>query len=891
MTNLEKNLAALKQVHPVVHEVFEKEEATPANWIDSVMGKKYKNAILKDGGKQHSVDDMKNPKKEAENYTKDLEYNKEDMTSILGFGTGVLINEILKKMEKGHSILIVEPVPDFARIAFENFDFSDAIRTHSIIPIICPEKDDVAGVFGQVENLKAVQQWHLIIPNYTKLKPKLYHHWHLYLYETINQISSNTGTVSAAGEKIAQNDIESLPYIMRCRGVAELHDLFKGKPAILVSTGPSLEKNIHQIKELQSKAVIVCVGQAIRPLLAYGITPDFACSVDYGEVNMSHYKGLMHCGIPLVALNRSYAPLLKEYAGPKFIVVSPSDFPNSVVSLLQDKGSLDQGGSVAHLCLSFATYLGCEPIILTGQDLALGEHSHSKLADTAGKVRLDENGVIQWEVTDQTSHLYGDSYSMGPVQHVAGFFGGHVPTNTGLASFITAFENMIRHYDVEIYNCTQGGAYIQGTKHRYLKDVLDLDMDDVDKDILSDYLSEAENADEITEKAIPVLKEEIIKLQLVINHSRKALSTNKKLRQECKKGRRVQLDKLLLQNQGHSEAAREASNKLPLITLAIYGAKRAIESREMKAYMEPGKLKQKKHQDTLLKRIKRNKFILEAAKKCAERMKKLYEQSVKDINKKVWEDSPPTEDLTLCLNEYTDYFEAGNFAHPMLDAKEVLKVTPDDLLAQTILLEAFDMRDEAIEKAEKIYDEEMEEKLDSFLIYNEYVEAAKKLGGYDKEDSNNYNKAKELLEKAYVMKPKEPQAIWGLANIHQFHKEYDESLRMYDKLLDLKLDDDTTDKFTCERAILKLNIPELKEGGIEDMMKLFDASEKFDHFLFNIAKLLCDDGQLFTGFIYVERYLKTYSANIDALKFINMLGPQLKKDVSEYKADLALIQG
>ena len=886
MTNLEKNLEALKEMHPVVYETYMKEDA--ANWITETEGDIGINLVIKDGAKIYTVDDSKQQTKEAETYVKDLEYNKEDMTSILGFGTGVLINEIVKKMEKGHSILVIEPVADFARVAFTNFDFSEEIRFLSLVPIICPEKDDVSGVFGQVENLKTVQQWHLIVPEYTKIKPKLYHQWHLFLYETINQVSSNTGTVAAAGEKIAQNDIESLPYIMRCRGVAELHDLFKGKPAILVSTGPSLEKNIHVIKELQKKAVIVCVGQAIRPLLAYGIKPDFACSVDYGEVNMSHYKGLMDCGIPLVALNRSYAPLLMEYQGPKFIVVSPSDFPNSVVSLLQDKGSLDQGGSVAHLCLSFAAYLGCEPIIFTGQDLSLGEHSHSKLADTAGKVRVDETGTIQWEVTDQTSHLHGGTYSMGPIQHVAGFFGGQVPTNTGLAAFITAFENMIRHYDVDIYNCTQGGAYIQGTKHRYLKDVLNQEMDDVDKDLVSGLLSEADNADEVTEKAIPVLQAEIGRLDEVILHSKKALQTNKKLRQECKKDRRHKLNHLLQENEKHSEQAQKACTKLPLVNLAIYGAKRHIESRDMKAQMEPGKLKQKRNQDTLLKRIKRNKYILLAAKKCAERMKKLYVQAIKDINKKVWKSKREPEDHLESLKEWEEYFAAGNFAHPMLDALEVLKIEPDNLVAKSILAEAYDMREEAIEKVTEIYDQEIKDDLDSFLIYNEFVDAAKKLGGFDKADSNDYEKAKELLTEAYEMKPEEPQAIWGLANVHQFNKEYDEALEMYNELVDLpNLDEGILHKFICERAILMLNIPEKKQEGLDDMVNLVELSTQFEHFLFNIAKILAEQNNLDDAYTYTRRYLKAYPVNREAVEFIAAIGSQLDGvDVTDYAEQL-----
>jgi hypothetical protein len=60
----------------------------------------------------------------------------------------------------------------------------------------------------------------------------------------------------------------------------------------------------------------------------------------------------------------------------------------TAAGVLIDKGTLDQGGSVAHMSLSLANHLGCNPIMIIGQDLSIGETSHIPLADVAGTIEV-----------------------------------------------------------------------------------------------------------------------------------------------------------------------------------------------------------------------------------------------------------------------------------------------------------------------------------------------------------------------------------------------------------------------------------------------------------------------------------------------------------------------
>ena len=450
---LKKNLTALKKINPKAEKWLMKQEN--ADWIQTIKSKnKDDNLIIRSKSKFYTAYSMANPTKIAQKAVKEMNLFKQDVSILIGIGLGYLVNEMILKREEGHRIVVVEPVAQIIKLALSKFDFSRHLKKGNLILIIPNEdKEDLLMAMTQVlfymSEAFNVDAWPFSVNFYTKLREKEYGQLILRAEETLNQILCNVGTIAgAAGGIIADNDIACMPYVIRHRGVAELKDFYKNKPAILVSTGPSLAKNIHHLIDLEDKVVIICVGQALRPLLAYDIKPDFACTVDFGEVNYVHFKGLMDCGIPLVTINRTYAPLIKAWQGPKFIAATPvPGFEDMATGILSKKGFVEAGGSVAHLCFGLAQQLGCNPIVFIGQDLSLGETSHIPLADAGGKVAVDENGNIGWQVTDQRCHLHDMGiHGMGQVHQVPGYYGKPVSTNLGLASFLTVFEGMVERH-------------------------------------------------------------------------------------------------------------------------------------------------------------------------------------------------------------------------------------------------------------------------------------------------------------------------------------------------------------------------------------------------------------------------------------------------------------
>lgn len=159
-------------------------------------------------------------------------------------------------------------------------------------------------------------------------------------------------------------------------------------PAIIVSAGPSLNKNILELKNAKNKAFIVAVDTAVRPLVNAGIIPDM-----YVVVDGLKPKELLDFDeakkIPLMPSITSTKEILQNHTGKKIFYFEGQNF---IWSMMMMNGipfsTVSCGGSVACSAFSLVYKLGFSRIILVGQDLALtGNKTH---ADGTFKSVMDE---------------------------------------------------------------------------------------------------------------------------------------------------------------------------------------------------------------------------------------------------------------------------------------------------------------------------------------------------------------------------------------------------------------------------------------------------------------------------------------------------------------------
>lgn len=908
-----KNLAVIEARTPPFANLIGKDQGV--NWIDEIqVGNGDADIVIRTGGAPFIINENSPfPRDKAKHKAEENDYHNDAVTVIFGIGTGYFTRAVLDVMSDRHVVVVVEPVIAMLKIALRLNDYSEEIKKGSLL-FAC-NREDIDYQLSLVENGKSISQWLIPTEDYVKHRPAEYSHLLQHTLMLITQLKSNTGTVASAGRLIAKNDILNLPYVIKHRGVAELKDLYKDKPAILVSTGPSLQKNIHLLmdKDVQKRFIIIAVGQALRILLSYDIKPDFICSVDFGPVNFGHYKGLLDIkDIPLVSINRTYQPILKHWEGPKFISVSLDGLSAGTLSeFMAHKGGLLQGGSVAHMNFGLAVNMGCNPIIMIGQDLAYEDdgRSHHSLTDEAGSVDIDEKGIT-WKVDDPRSEIQGD-HNMGPVQVVNGYYGEPVRTNSGYVSFISTFERMFRQFKDShtIINATEGGAKLEGCEQMTLEEVIEnygnkaeanynntefLVSEAIDKSVLAPLLSTVDNGKKLVTESISLIKTDIKELEEIVKNAQRSLTLLKRLRVGAKNTDRKKFAKRLKENYECTIKTKKLADKNPLVSMSVFWAGKTIaQNRYSNARQEiKDRLNDKNQADidffytpegkeVLAIRIEANEIVMTASRDSAKDLLEAYEETLEEMlelkknGKLVYDSINPAPHL----DDAETYFKNGNWGHNLIEARRILKRL-SSLQWQTMSeaqhagkidkleTKCLFLRNEAIAKAKADYNRESKDKI---IKYNHFLELAHKEGRNQKEgipEKRNFQRSLFYLNKAVEFDPDRPEAKWGMATTYHGLGDIAQAKGEVNKAFTFQANAIETYQELIEeypenlQFRFELGLVYLRVGFGEDADKqfnhIFKETDKYDFFLKNLANLYFKTGMIEEAKTAIDCYVEKF---------------------------------
>tara|TARA_X000000950_G_scaffold119717_1_gene150013 strand:+ start:1967 stop:4033 length:2067 start_codon:yes stop_codon:yes gene_type:complete len=268
------------------------------------------------------------------------------------------------------------------------------------------------------------------------------------------------------------NVLENLNNLVRYRQTSELHGKFDGIPGVIVSPGPSLKKNLEVLKKLKGKAIIICVLRVLGTLLQNGIEPDMVIQADPYDLKdmVSERNGqkttLWEEWIERNDFSKVKAFINTMYASPNIFEVpvrnvfwmNPSIPVNEVLPLdIFDYQRV--GGSVAHAAFDILVELGCSSIVLVGQDLAYSE-SNEVYAEGSNTHARDS----------KTNNL-----KFGEEIDVEGHDGKPIKTNNVFLDFarlFTFFAEGLKGSGVRLYNCSEGGLFLEGFEHCKLDEFL-----------------------------------------------------------------------------------------------------------------------------------------------------------------------------------------------------------------------------------------------------------------------------------------------------------------------------------------------------------------------------------------------------------------------------------
>ncbi|WP_270971328.1 motility associated factor glycosyltransferase family protein [Campylobacter upsaliensis] len=222
----------------------------------------------------------------------------------------------------------------------------------------------------------------------------------------------------------------------------------KFKSCVIVSTGPSLSKQLPLLKEVQERVVIFAADSAYPILMQNDIVPDYVCMVERTDFTAEFFKHDFgnkddKTTFLLASLVHPNAIEYLEKRGRNYILI-PKHLNFAQYVDLKAFALLSSAASVAHMALALALELEFKELVFIGQDLAYDDVGHSHPKDYQHSANFESEAYEKIKIV-----AYGGE--------------GFVESHEIWIFFRQILEDLVKYVvSAKIYNATQGGARIEG---------------------------------------------------------------------------------------------------------------------------------------------------------------------------------------------------------------------------------------------------------------------------------------------------------------------------------------------------------------------------------------------------------------------------------------------
>ncbi|MCI9531200.1 MAG: motility associated factor glycosyltransferase family protein [Lachnospiraceae bacterium] len=378
---------------------------------------------------------------------------------IVGMGNLHYFEELDNNADESVQVLLYEPLfPIFYRQLYLA-DFEKLMGKRTVALVVGGINDDgldsIIGAMLRGDRVPLMK--YFVLPNYIELCLGRIEGFLKILREHSKSYFTSLGTKMFFRNDIADNFYNNVRYVRTGYKAFQLLNVIPTDiPAFIVSAGPSLNKNIKELKRAKNKSFIIAVDTAIKPLVKEGILPDMFATLD-GIKPVELVEQEEAKGIPLLTKLTATKGMLDYHTGKKFFINEGFRYANKLFEINQKSiEGFPVGGSVATLAFSMVCHLGFRKIIFVGQDLAYTDNkSHA-------------DGTFQEKMPEENT----EDFIMVP-----GNYKEEVPTLSNLDGYRKWFGEFIKQWEkghyVEFINATEGGARIEGTVLMSLADVID----------------------------------------------------------------------------------------------------------------------------------------------------------------------------------------------------------------------------------------------------------------------------------------------------------------------------------------------------------------------------------------------------------------------------------
>ncbi|MBS0625044.1 MAG: motility associated factor glycosyltransferase family protein [Verrucomicrobia bacterium] len=197
-----------------------------------------------------------------------------------------------------------------------------------------------------------------------------------------------------------QNFLKNVPHLADSFYINGMKGAFAGVPAIICGAGPSLKKAFETIRTLENRALIFAGGSAIAAFSAAGIQPHFCIAIDPNEEELKRLKNSFAFEIPFLYSTRVHPGVFHTSNGPfgylrsgiggvsELWIEEELELTEPLIGEHLSSESI----TVTAIAVSAAQWLGCNPILLSGLDMAYtgGQRYSSGVGVNEGLEGLDQ---------------------------------------------------------------------------------------------------------------------------------------------------------------------------------------------------------------------------------------------------------------------------------------------------------------------------------------------------------------------------------------------------------------------------------------------------------------------------------------------------------------------
>ncbi|WP_219834392.1 6-hydroxymethylpterin diphosphokinase MptE-like protein [Paenibacillus sp. R14(2021)] len=273
--------------------------------------------------------------------------------------------------------------------------------------------------------------------------------------KAIMHFEMSSKTAAYYGIQLYQNKLYNLAHLIQSPSIRGMRDKLKGQTAVIVGAGPSLEKDIEILRQLQNHALIIAAGTAVQSLKHFGITPHLVVSLDYSEANDAAFRHLDLDDVPLLYGPQLKYTILKDKTKLMYFLPENDFTTNYYLGLEEGEPLFSSTPSVTGPAIQAAIFMGCTEIVFTGQDFSYP--TEQMYATGAKHVTLEKSKAMVTAASLQVENVQG----------------GMNRSNDMMKVTLGEIEKLLGRYpQIKFTNTSQIGAKIKHTEWKTMASVL-----------------------------------------------------------------------------------------------------------------------------------------------------------------------------------------------------------------------------------------------------------------------------------------------------------------------------------------------------------------------------------------------------------------------------------